>query len=241
METRIRGDGERYAPPVAMTTRLSEALKGTRRLAAAQYSLFGDAKQSTDPLLYYAGDISLLQAPCVAIVGTRKVSPQGEQRTKRIAEDLARDGIIVVSGLAAGVDTAALRAAIECGGRVVAVIGTPLDRAYPPQNKFFQEEIYRGHLLISQFPHGAYVGKANFPKRNRLMACISDATVVMEASDTSGTLHQAAECTKLGRWLFIDKMVSDDPGLTWPKKFENYETTKVLERASDVREIYSND
>src|SRR5205814_51885 len=110
---------------------------------------------------------------------------------------------VIVSGLARGIDTAALMGAIEKGGRTVAVIGTPLDKAYPAENADLQTEIYSHHLLVTPFRIGEQVFKANFPKRNRVMAAISDATVIIEASDTSGTLHQAAECEKLGRWLFI--------------------------------------
>src|SRR5207247_10097113 len=101
-------------------------------------------------------------------------------------------GIVVVSGLARGVDTEALSAAIAAGGRVIAVIGTPIDKAYPAENKRLQEQIYSEHLLISQFPPGRRVYQSNFPERNKLMAAISDATVIIEAGETSGTLHQAA-------------------------------------------------
>jgi DNA processing protein len=128
-------------------------------------------------------------------------------------------GVVVVSGLAKGVDTEALSAAMQAGGRVVAVIGTPIDMAYPAENKHLQEQIYRDHLLVSQFPTGERVFRANFPERNKLMAALSDATAIIEAGDTSGTLHQAAECVRLGRWLFIAKSVVDDPSLQWPKRF----------------------
>jgi predicted Rossmann fold nucleotide-binding protein DprA/Smf involved in DNA uptake len=81
----------------------------------------------------------------------------------------------------------------------------------------YQEQIWREHLLISPFPEGRLVFRSNFPQRNRVMAALSDATVIIEAYDTSGTLHQAAECQRLGRWLFIARAVADDPSLTWPQ------------------------
>lgn len=238
MATGLAYPSGRYNPPIPMTIRLSMALGGTRRFPDRQQKLFGDSKTPDDLLLHYAGDISLLQRHCVAVVGARNVTASGKDRTVRIAEDLARAGVVVVSGLAAGVDTAALNSAIRIGGRVVAVIGTPLDRVYPVNNRVLQEKIYRDHLLISQFPIGAYVGKSNFPQRNRLMAIISDATVVMEASDTSGTLHQAAECSRLGRWLLIDRRVVANESVTWPGKFLKYDTTKVVDSAKDITRIY---
>ncbi len=218
---------------------LSEALHGTGRFPGTKQSDFFKRPDDTegsavDMRLYYAGDLSLLQRPCVAIVGTRNVSENGAARTKRLARELVDAGVVVVSGLAAGVDTAAHTAAIEAGGQTVAVIGTPLEKAYPAANGHLQETIYREHLLISQFASGERTFRASFPLRNKLMATLSDATVVMEASDTSGTLHQAAECTRLGRWLFIAQSVVDDPSLEWPKKFLKYDTCVPLTDVSDI-------
>jgi DNA processing protein len=141
-----------------------------------------------------------------------------------------------MSGLAAGVDTEAHSATIQCGGRTVAVIGTPLDVAYPAANARLQEKIYREHLLVSPFPIGSRVFRSNFPERNKVMAALSDATVIMEASDTSGSLHQAAECRpdRLDRWLFISQSVVNDPRLTWPKKFLGGPKVKILRETSDV-------
>ncbi len=141
---------------------------------------------------------------------------------------------MVVSGLAVGIDTAALRGALDVRGAVAAVIGTPLDKAYPAENKRLQELIYREHLLISPFAHGTRVFQSNFPERNRLMAALTDATVIIEASDTSGSLHQAKECELIGKWLFIARSVVDDPNLTWPKAFLRYRRARVLTRSQDV-------
>ena len=184
--------------------------------------------------LWCAGERELVQRPCVAIVGTRRVSPEGAARARRLARELVDAGVVVVSGLARGVDTEALTAAIEAGGRVIAVISTPLERAYPAENAELQTRIYREHLLISQFAPGTAVHKGNFPTRNKLMAGISDATVIIEAGDISGTVHQAAECQRLGRWLFIAKSVAEDPKLTWPAGFLNKPCTRVLAATADV-------
>lgn len=227
-------------PPETGTTQLLEVLADSPRLPVLEQNDLLDGlvrpDQSADLELYFAGDLSLLKRPCVAIVGTRQVSDCGIARTKRLAHSLAKAGIVVVSGLAKGVDAAAHRAAIEAGGSTIAVIGTPLDKAYPAENAALQEQIYRKHLVITREPTGARTYRSSFPQRNKLMAVLTDATVVIEASDTSGTLHQSVECTKLGRWLFIAKSVVDDQSLTWPKKFLKHDTCIVLTEVSDVTE-----
>ena len=226
------------APKAPREVMLSEALRGTGRLpATTQLDLLKcetEDESRADIRLYYAGDLLLLRQPCVAIVGARNVSDQGAKRTRRLARALVEAGVVVVSGLAKGVDAAAHTAAITDSGRTIAVIGTPLDKVYPAENARLQQLIYSEHLLISQFPPGTRTFRASFPQRNKLMATVADATVVMEASDTSGTLHQAAECTRLGRWLFIAKSVMDDRSLEWPKKFLKYETCVPLEDVSDI-------
>lgn len=184
--------------------------------------------------VFVAGDISLIKQPCVSVIGTRKVSLEGAARARRVAKELVRHGVVVISGLAEGVDTEAMTAAIANGGHTIGVIGTPLDKTYPAKNAELQEEVYRDHLLISQFAHGTTTYKSNFPQRNRLMAFLSDASVIIEASDTSGTLHQAAECQRLGRWLFISKSIAEDPTLEWPRSFLGQPKTAVLEKVEDI-------
>jgi DNA processing protein len=187
-----------------------------------------------DVRVFYAGDITLLNRKSISIVGTREVSDEGWLRASRLARELATSGIVVISGLARGVDTAALESAIAAKGGVAAVIGTPLSKAYPAENYQLQETIWQSHLLLSPFAQDEPVFKGNFPKRNRVMAAISDATVIVEASDTSGTLHQAAECQRLGRWLFVMRSVAEDPSLKWPASFLRGPKTAVLEKTGDV-------
>ncbi len=171
------------------------------------------------PALTCVGNLALLRGPRVAIVGAREVSDEGRRRTAKLAKQLVEAGVVVVSGLAKGVDHAAHTAAIAAKGSTIAVIGTPIDKAYPAENGPLQELIYREHLLISQFPIGQRVFPSNFPARNLLMAAITNATVIVEASDTSGSLHQAAECVRMNRPLFIARSVVDDPKLSWPARF----------------------
>jgi DNA protecting protein DprA len=231
--------GAKYAPPVLEEVHalsLGDILleSGRAALADKQLDLLRSGGKTQDVPIYAAGDVSLLKKPCVSIVGTRDVSEEGAKRARRLARELCNAGVVVVSGLAKGVDTAALSAAIEAGGRTVAVIGTPLSKAYPAENARLQEEIYASHLLLTPFREGETVFKSNFPKRNRVMAAISDATVIIEASDTSGTLHQAAECQRLGRWLFIAKSVVDDDSLTWPKRFLGGDKVAILANTGDL-------
>jgi DNA processing protein len=231
----IRDSG--YAAPASTGIHVTSLLRlletGGRTLPTEdQLKFFGaDGRHLS---LYTAGDESLLQHPCVAVVGTREPSAMGGARARRLARELAQAGIVVISGLARGVDTEALVATLDAGGRVIAVIGTPLDKAYPAENKRLQERIYHDHLLLSQFSLGQRVYQSNFPIRNRLMAALSDATVIVEAGETSGTLHQAAECLRLGRWLFIARNLIDDSRLTWPAGFVGKPTVRVLDSTSDV-------
>lgn len=171
-------------------------------------------------MLFAAGDVALLRAPWrVAIVGARKASESGRRRAAKLAGLLARAGVVVVSGLALGIDHAAHTSAIRTGGRTIAVLGTTLDRCYPAKHARLQEQMYREHLIVSQLPIGANISGASFIARNRTMAMFCHASVIVEASDTSGSLSQAAETQRLGRPLFIMRNVVENKELKWPPSF----------------------
>lgn len=173
--------------------------------------------------LYVRGDTSLINGRGrVSIVGARAASSEGRRRAARLARMLVGEDFIVVSGLAKGIDTAAHRAAIEAGGQTVAVIGTPLERSYPAENKALQTEIAEDHLLVSPFPPGTRTRPFHFPQRNRVMALLSHATVIIEAGETSGSLSQGWEALRLGRMLFIAQSVAEDPRLKWPAEMMRY-------------------
>jgi DNA processing protein len=188
------------------------------------------------PRVHCVGDLALLDVPGVAIVGARKASTEGRKRAAQLARDLVRAGIVVVSGLAEGIDFASHTGAIDHGGRTIAVVGTPLDSVYPEKHADLQELIYRDHLLVSAFEWGDKFTPANFPERNRIMARLAKATVIIEASDTSGSLHQAAESVLVGHPVFIAKAVVDNPRLTWPRRFlgEGKPLGRVLTSSADV-------
>ena len=227
-----------YVPPTDFERLcLNDALRmgGRKPLDLKQLDMLrSSALPTKDIPIYVAGNVELLGRPTVSIVGTREVSDDGRRRASKLAKELCAAGVVVMSGLAKGVDTASHKAAVEAGGNTVAVIGTPLEKAYPAENAALQEWIYNEHLLVSPFAAGERTFKASFPKRNRVMAALSDATVIVEASDTSGTLHQAAECGRLGRWLFILQSVVDNPGLTWPRRYVGNGNVAVLSKTSDI-------
>jgi DNA processing protein len=170
----------------------------------------------------------------VAIVGSRKASAQGLARARKLATRLCERGIVVVSGLAAGIDTAAHRATLAAGGRTLAVLGTPLDQVYPKTNMALQHRLMREHLCLSQFPAGAPIQRKNFPMRNRTMALFSDATVIIEATDTSGSLAQGWEALRLGRGLFIAQSVTEDATVSWPTKMRYYGGQVLSEETLDL-------
>lgn len=170
------------------------------------------------PTLWTRGDISLLQHhPRVAVVGTRHPTAEGERRARKLVKALVAHGAIVVSGLAQGIDTIAHTQAIAAHGRTVAVIGTPLDDVFPRANAGLQREIGEQHLVVSEFAPGSAVSRGNFPRRNRTMALIADASVIIEAGEGSGTLSQGWEALRLGRPLFLLKSLVDSQ-LAWPRE-----------------------
>lgn len=180
--------------------------------------------------LFLSGNRDLFSVgPRVSIVGSRKASAEGLKRARYLARRLAKQGIVVVSGLAEGIDRAAHEGAIEVGGNTIGVLGTPLDQYYPEENRALQEKMAHYHLLVSQFPSGHPVTRGNFPLRNRTMALITDATVIVEAGEKSGTRHQGWEALRLGRLLFILESVCNDPTLTWPQEMIGY-GAQVLSR-----------
>lgn len=186
--------------------------------------------------LYMRGDVGLLAGTRrVAVVGTRQASPEGLLRARRLARELVADGVVVVSGLAAGIDTAAHCSAIANGGRTVAVIGTPLDRVYPKENDALQAQIGEEHLLVTEFPRGARIGSKNYIARNRTMALLSHASVIVECGDSSGTLSQAAETMRYGRPLFLLRSAASNPKLQWPKRFMDRGAI-VLDRVEQILE-----
>lgn len=142
----------------------------------------------------------LLKRPCVAIVGSRSVTPYGRQVTERLARQLAEQGIVVVSGLALGVDAIAHQAALDAGGLTVAVLPGPVDRVYPSTNRGLAEQIIaRGGTLVSEYDQDIFSFKQNFIARNRLVAGLAQAVLITEAAEKSGSLHTARFALEQGK------------------------------------------
>ena len=191
-------------------------------------------------LLWTQGDTTLLSRhPRVAIVGTRSPSVDGERRTRRLVKELVKAGAVVVSGLAQGVDTIAHTQTLELNGRTIAVLGTPLDDVFPRANASLQERIGKSDLLISEFAPSSKVGRGNFPRRNRTMALVSDASVIIEAGATSGTISQGWEAIRLGRPLFLLKSLVD-AGLPWPREMIEHGAF-VLNDMADLLDVLPTD
>ena len=152
--------------------------------------------------VYVEGEAALLERTGVAIIGSRRSSHEGRDLAATIAVSLAESSVVVISGLAAGIDGVAHEAAIAAGGRTIAVIGTSLDQAYPREHASLQARIAQNHLVVSPFASGTPMAPWHFPRRNRLMAQLASATVLVEASATSGTRYQVAACASLGRPVF---------------------------------------
>ncbi len=193
-------------------------------------------------LFYYRGDIGLIESRCLSIVGARKCSPDGAARAARLAKELSAAGYTIVSGLAEGIDTAAMASTIVAGGHTVGVIGTPIDRAFPKENATLQEAVASNHLLISHVPFYRYAHeiwknhRVYFPQRNEIMASLSAATIIVEASETSGTHTQARACMKQGRKLFILNSCFES-GLKWPHTYESQGAIRVREMGDILRAL----
>lgn len=188
------------------------------------------------PVLFTAGPMEVpVPRPRVAIVGSRGATEGGMTAAQNIARTLSKEKVVIVSGLAKGIDTAAHKAAIEEGGRTVAVLGTPLDHVYPKENFLLQKEIIANHLAISQFPIGHLTKPKDFVLRNRTMALVSNASVIVEAGETSGSLHQGWEALRLGRPLFIWKAILSS-SLGWPKLMMRY-GAMVLTDPKEIMEV----
>ncbi len=208
---------------------------GIRVNGAGEYpQKLRDAEHPVE-LLYFQGDWDLTSTRCVAVVGTRQASDEGKRRAAKLAHHLVKADFTVVSGLAQGIDTVAHEAAIESGGRTIAVLGTPITTCYPPENAELQRRIADRFLVISQVPivrHSRQSPKGNrlfFPERNVTMSALTEATVIVEAGDTSGTLIQARHAIQQGRKLFILDSCFHNPELTWPAKYVDRGAIRVSE------------
>lgn len=207
--------------PAALALTHGIRVRGVRRLAAeisaqgrrhgatpitAFEALYPPSLAHLDPrppLLWAAGDPAAWQVPGVAVVGTRRPSGYGRAAAEEIGDELARAGVAVISGLAIGIDAVAHGAAVAAGGRSVAVLPSPIDRLYPPiHRELATRMLAAGGALLSELPPGRRLGRPDFARRNRIIAGLAEAVVVVEAPDRSGALLTADAAIALGRELF---------------------------------------
>lgn len=223
-----------------LLTRLGVTRLGIRINGVGEYpSRLRDALNPLE-VFYYQGWWDLVNTRCIAVVGARKVSEEGRKRTHKLVRHLVADGFTIVSGLAEGVDTVAHQTAIECGGYTIGVIGTPLSQAYPANNNELQKTIRDQYLLVSQVPFKKYYdqdyrsNRTFFPERNVTMSALTEATIIVEASDTSGTLYQARAALNQGRKLFILDSCFQNPSIAWPERFAQKGAIRVKDY-DDIR------
>lgn len=207
---------------------------------------------SPPPLLYCHGDITLLQSPLIAMVGSRNASSAGVHNTKIFAKALSDNQITVVSGLAQGIDAASHRGALLGAGSTVAVIGTGIDKRYPSTNLRLYQEIIEKGLLISEFPIGSKPLPHHFPRRNRIISGLSLGCLVVEATLKSGSLSTATYAAEQGREVFAVPGSINSPlhrgchklirqGATLTENINDILTTLNLPQHTAPQEIYSED
>jgi DNA processing protein len=177
------------------------------------------------PLLFIAGDLQPADQRAVAVVGTRQPSIRGRQTARSVAQRLVDEGFTVVSGMAAGIDTIAHEAALERGGRTLAVVGTGLDHCYPAQNRALQRRIVLDGAVVSQFWPETRPSRANFPRRNTLMAGLAEASVIVEASAMSGTRIEARAALGMRRIVVLLDSLLDQP---WARDLSEQPGVRVV-------------
>jgi DNA processing protein len=163
------------------------------------------------PVLFGRGEVTEDDRLAVAVVGTRRPTPYGQQVATRLARDLAMHGVTVTSGLARGVDTCAHRAALDAGGRTIAVLGSGIDVCYPPENRRLMDEIANHGAVLTEFGLGTEPLATNFPRRNRIVSALSRGVVAVEAGSRSGVLNTVAWAADQGRDVYaVPGRITDD-------------------------------
>lgn len=184
------------------------------------------------PFVFWQGDLTEDDVRAVAVVGTRHPTPEGIDEARRMATLLAKEGVTVVSGLAAGIDTAAHESALEAGGRTIAVAGTGILRTYPPQNEGLAQTIVERGAIVSQFMPTSPPGRHTFPLRNVVTSGISQGTVVIEASSTSGAKMQARIALEHGKRVFLIRSLVLSQH--WAQSYSNRPRVTVVDSVDDV-------
>lgn len=193
---------------------------------------------SPPAVLYYCGKLdlaeNLAQKPLVAIVGTRQPTEYGIRWTRRISTALVKNGFTVVSGLAEGIDTASHVAAIKAGGRTIAALGTGVDMVYPAKNRKLYEQILHQGFVVSEYPTKTPPHRTHFPRRNRIIAGLSRAVLVMEAPQKSGALITADYANEFGRDVYALPGRLDDFSSQGCLKLVSQGATPILKELDEL-------
>jgi DNA processing protein len=207
--------------------------RGWRALSVLDASFPANLQAVHDrpPLIFVAGEMQDRDSRAIAVIGSRRPTDQGLRRAVDVARHLVREGFTVVSGLAAGIDTAAHLAALECGGRTLAVIGTGLAHGYPPENAALQRRIADEGAVISQFLPDTPPSRATFPRRNGVMSGLTQATVIVEAGVRSGARVQARLALGQGRPVFLAQQLLDQP---WASALAAGRGTRTFDRPEQL-------
>lgn len=209
------------------------------RLGNPDYPVLLARTDEAPRFLYLRGRIGLLRdIRTVALVGSRQAGDEGKRNTERVARILGANGIIIVSGLAKGIDVTAHRTALDNRMSTIAVIGTNLNQYYPHENMEVQKQIEHDGLVVSQFSPATKTERWFFPLRDGVMSGLSQATVVMEAGETSGALKQAQYALKQKRLVLIPQNVFNIPTISWPAKFEKLGAIRV-KTPSEIIDVLS--
>ncbi|MGB3137602.1 MAG: DNA-processing protein DprA [Nodosilinea sp.] len=201
--------------PLALLTNYEQQHANFWTPADAEYPALLYEIVDPPPVVFYRGQLELAKAlqamPSVGVVGTRKPSDYGQRWTRRLTQQLAGHNVIVVSGLAKGVDRYAHQQTLDSSGLTIAVLGTGVDQVYPLANRDLHDRIARQGLLLSEHPNGTPPDRAHFPRRNRIIAGLSRAVVVTEAPARSGALITAQLANDYGRDVFAVPGSLDNP------------------------------
>lgn len=184
------------------------------------------------PVLFVRGQLLAEDDRAFAVVGTRSATPAGLEQARELAAGLAQHGITVLSGLALGIDSAGHSAALDAGGRTVAVMGTGINRIYPPGNETLADRIAQQGALVSQFWPDAPPTKFSFPMRNAVMSGMAIGTVVVEANSISGAKNQARQALDHGKRLFLmESLVLKQP---WAQAYARHPGTTVIKSVDEL-------
>lgn len=184
------------------------------------------------PFIFVRGDLTPADDRSIAVVGTRKPSEEGIDQAMRLAKGLASEGVTVLSGMARGIDTAAHSAALEAGGRTVAVMGTGIRERYPTENAALADRIEKQGALVSQFWPDAPPRGPNFLMRNVVTSGAAEGTVVIEATSASGARNQARRALEHGKLCFLvnSLVLSED----WAREYAEKRGAIVIDRVEDI-------